>query len=189
MELKEAIEARASCRKFSERPVGKDVIEEVIGAGVRAPSPLNQQPWAFSVLLGASGKKRIHDLAAEAKAKLFAETGKTWVDKYDLSFLEEAPALVAVLADSTKIGMGDYLGDRTAHVKAASACVANMLLTATALGLGSVWFTMYDSGKVREALGAEPKWDVVGILPLGYPVDPLQPTPRTEAGAKISYDE
>jgi nitroreductase len=189
MELREAIETRASCRRFSAKPVGKDVIEEVIRAGIRAPSPLNQQPWAFSVLLGPAAKKRLHDVAAESKAKLFADTGKTWVNKYDLSFLENAPALVVVLADSTKIGMGDYLGDRLAHVKAASACVANMLLAATGLGLGSVWFTMYDSGKVREALGIESNWDVVGILPLGYPADPLQPTPRTDAGAKITYVE
>lgn len=52
MELKEAMEARRSCRAFSRRPVERELVEEVLRRAGRAPSALNLQPWEVTVVLG-----------------------------------------------------------------------------------------------------------------------------------------
>ena len=41
---------RISVRKFEDKPVEKDLILDILRAGMRAPSACNQQPWEFYVV-------------------------------------------------------------------------------------------------------------------------------------------
>ena len=52
MQYDEVILGRRSIRGFKPEPVPKDVIKEVIGLAMRAPSSLNTQPWNFFVVSG-----------------------------------------------------------------------------------------------------------------------------------------
>ncbi len=52
MELRKALHERKSCRAFSQRPVPKEVLTEVLEDAVRAPSAINMQPWTFTVVSG-----------------------------------------------------------------------------------------------------------------------------------------
>ncbi|MGQ9654748.1 MAG: nitroreductase family protein, partial [Thermodesulfobacteriota bacterium] len=54
MDVTQAVMARRSIRAFSEEPVPKEKLEEIMGAALRAPSWGNTQPWGFAIVGGAA---------------------------------------------------------------------------------------------------------------------------------------
>lgn len=54
MELKTAIEKRASIRAFLPKPVETDCLHELLDRARYAPSDKNTQPWLLAVLTGVS---------------------------------------------------------------------------------------------------------------------------------------
>lgn len=52
MDLVEAIQQRKSIRAFTDKPVPKEIIMEILNIACRAPSAMNTQPWEFIVLTG-----------------------------------------------------------------------------------------------------------------------------------------
>ena len=53
MELEQAIRERRSIRGFLDKPVPKELLEDIIALANRAPSSMNTQPWHLHVLTGA----------------------------------------------------------------------------------------------------------------------------------------
>jgi nitroreductase len=51
------------------------------------------------------------------------------------------------------------------------------MLAATALGLGTVWVGAFDDAAVQRVLGRQDLLPVA-ILPIGYPAEQPEPTPR-----------
>ena len=52
MDIIEAIRSRRSTRGYKPDPVPKEVIEEILESAVHAPSAMNSQPWAITVVTG-----------------------------------------------------------------------------------------------------------------------------------------
>ncbi len=52
MDILEAIEKRKSIRAFKPDPVPRELLEEILGNALRAPSWANSQPWEFAVVVG-----------------------------------------------------------------------------------------------------------------------------------------
>lgn len=50
METKEAILGRRSIRKYIDKPVELELLQEIIEAAIMAPSAMNTQPWFFVVV-------------------------------------------------------------------------------------------------------------------------------------------
>ena len=50
MDLLEGIYSRRSQRHFTEEPVGRELLLEIVKAGTWAPSGLNNQPWRFVIV-------------------------------------------------------------------------------------------------------------------------------------------
>ena len=57
-----SIEERRSIRKYTNQPVEKAVIEEVIRAAALAPSAKNRQPWKYLVYAGAEKEKLVDQM-------------------------------------------------------------------------------------------------------------------------------
>jgi nitroreductase len=98
------VSRRRTVRKFSAKPVPRDIIENALRASGTAPSGANLQPWHFVVVSGAQTKKRIR-VAAEAEEKEFYEhrASAEWLTALAplgtdtrKPFLETAPYLIAV---------------------------------------------------------------------------------------------
>ena len=53
MEYQEVVMGRRSIRGFLDKPVSKQMINEVLSMAIRAPSSLNTHPWNFYVVSGA----------------------------------------------------------------------------------------------------------------------------------------
>jgi nitroreductase len=157
-EFVQTIFARRSIRKYTGEPVGEEDVKTLLEAAMAAPSASNRKPWQFVVVT----ERQTLDALAEAHPH-----GK---------MLFEATLCISVCGDLTE--MERY------WVQDCSASTENLLLTATALGLGAVW------------LGVYPKEDRVaavrGILSLPQTITPLNLVsighPAEEKEARTQYD-
>jgi nitroreductase len=178
MDVLTAIKERRSCRKFHPDPVSDTEIEKILEAGNWAPSPANQQPWEFVVITNTGIKERIFAESEVCKKKLFERSGWKWLAKFPIDFVKEAPVIIAVVGDPKKSGADMFLdeGAGRGYLEGCSAAVQNMMLAAHGLGLGSLWFTLFEAGAVRQILGLDAGKDPVALLCIGKPA--------SSAGAK-----
>lgn len=180
MEFREVLTIRRSCRAFKDTPVPQETIDGLLEAFCWAPSPLHQQPWSFVVLSGDEAKAGVRAVAEAAKAAVGEAGGPGWAAKYDTSFLEAAPVLVAVVFDPAKGGLGSFFNQPHGALCAAAAGIQNLMLAAAAAGLGTVWFTFFDPGEMGRALGVPDDLEVAGIIPVGHPQGEIKTPPRRE---------
>ena len=113
------IEERRACRKFSDRPVEKEKIEEIVKAGLLAPSGMNRQT---PVIIAMSDKK-----TRDALMEINRTIDPNFIRPGDPFY--GAPAMLIVLGQK----------DWPTHVYDGSLVMGNMMLAAHSLGLGSIW--------------------------------------------------
>jgi nitroreductase len=188
MDLYKAIKERRSCRNFLPDPIDDAVIEKILDAAIWAPSPLNMQPWEFLVVTNAQLKKRIFEEADRCRVWALETTGWKWLSGYDMSFLESAPVMVAVVGDPKKSGVDMFQEEGgVGYQHACAAAVQNLLLAAHAEGLGGLWFTFYDKKKLRGILDIDPEKTPVALVCLGRPGAEPVDMPRKAVEKKVSY--
>lgn len=188
MDLWEALRARASCRKYRDTPVEEEKLQRVLEAANLAPSPMNRQPWEFFVVRSKEVKQKIFDSATEAKSYLFETSGWKWLGKYSVDFLLEAPVLVAVVGDPAKTGADRFIAGRgESYEHACAAAVQNMLLAATDLGLGSLWFSLFDRAALQPLIGAGPEKNLLAVICLGYSDGPVSQAPKKGLDDRVTY--
>ncbi len=161
------IRLRRSVRRYRPDPVPRELIERVMDAARWAPSAVNMQPWQFVVLTDP-----------ERRRALAKSTGIAGVVLQ--SHVAEAPVLIALCGDERRSSW--YIHD---------CCLAsqNLMLAATALGLGTCWIGLFDEAKVWQALGLPEGMRVVGLITLGYPLHEYQPpTPRLPLDSIVHWE-
>lgn len=123
----EWIGTRRSCRDFSDKPVDKAVIENIIMAASSAPSGAHKQPWTFCVVSNPEIKKQIRTEAEKEEFESYnGRMPEEW--KKDLlplqtdwkkEFLEIAPYLIIVFKKSYDV---DAAGNKTNTYYATESC-------------------------------------------------------------------
>jgi len=149
MNAAEAIRARHSVRSYSQAKVPEAALRRVLEAGRLALSARNRQPWCFIVVREQSVREAI------------ASTG------HFASFLAESPLVL--------VGCGNTKTSPKWHVVDVTIAMENMVIAATAEGLGSCWIGSFDGPKVKELLKIPEDYNVVALLALGYPKEKLRP--------------
>ena len=188
MDIFSIIKERRSCRAFLPEPIPEETIAIILEAAVWAPSPMNAQPWEFIVITNQETKKTIFSEAETLKKDLLQKSGWKWLGQYNVDFLLSAPVLVAVVGDPDKTGADKFVeGGKKAYQHACAAAVQNMLLAAHALGLGSLWFTLFDAEVMRNILGVQSGKVPLAVVCLGKPSgEPLQ-VHRKDASEKTKF--
>ncbi len=188
MDIFTTIRERRSCRSFLPDPISDEIIEKILEAAVWAPSAANNQPWEFIVITNKSVKKDISSESEKCRKILFEKSGWKWVDKYRINFLEEAPVIIAVIGDPRKTGADMFLeGGGLAYRDGCAAAVQNLLLAAQALGLGTLWFTLFDKAAIRRILNLDPAKEPLALICLGKPETVTAPPPRKCVAEKTVY--
>lgn len=187
MELREAIENRRSIRNFKEEEISKEVVEDILNYGRLAPSAKNRQPWRF-VILKEDIKNKVADFMLayvmneedeEERKKLKAPSSV----KPTANIIKQAPILVLIFREKDDNWIvGDNLS--------IGACVENMCLRATDLGLGSLWIRdiVYVSKKVAEMLG-HGDLELNCAVSLGWPNQNPKQRPRKELKDIVEWYE
>ncbi|WDE10678.1 nitroreductase family protein [Thalassomonas haliotis] len=100
------IKRRHSIRKFSDRPVDQQIIENCIKAAGTAPSGANHQPWHFVAIKSPEIKKQIREQAESHERGFYnGRAGEEWLGALkplgtdaDKPYLESAPWLIAIFS-------------------------------------------------------------------------------------------
>ena len=188
MDIFTAIKGRRSCRRFSDEPVDEKTIEKIVDAATWAPSPMNAQPWKFYVITDDAVKAKINAEGEKCRAWAIEQSGWKWLEKYRLDFLQAAPVLIVVVGDPKKTGMDMYMEDGgVAYQHACAAAIQNLQLAAHALGLGTLWFTMFDRNRLREILDVDPGKVPLALICLGKADDEAPAPPRKDIRKKLVY--
>ena len=152
---------RHSVRKFTDERVPDETIENLLKAGMQAPSSCNSQPWEFIVV------SKPEDKLAISKMHKFAKPA------------EKASHLIITLGNLNEakvIGMIEQdLG----------ACNENILLQATHEGLGAVWLGFHPiedrTLKLKQYLEIPDYCIPFSVICVGYPAH--------ESEVKLRYDK
>jgi len=132
--LDSVIANRRSTILFDDMVVTNDQLYKIIDAGRQAPSAKNRQPWTFYVLKGEQ-KNAIGEML-EQYCKKYSDPNS---DMYEGSALRSSNVIRA--ADTLILCYVENHVQRnwTMDLLSVGACIQNMLLKATELGLGTLW--------------------------------------------------
>ncbi len=173
MDVFQTIKERRSYRSYLDQPVEEEKLQAILEAGRWAPSVMNLQPWKFFVVKNSDVKAKLKAASQETLQTIYEASGWKWVSKISLEFMTEAPVIIVVAGDPQKTGADQFLPGRgQGYAYSCCAAVQNMHLAAHASGLGTLWFTLYETGKVKEIMNLPAELDVVSMIILGYPVQP-----------------
>lgn len=162
-----AILNRKSIRKYKDRKVNDEILEELLKAGMQAPSAGNEQPWEFIVL-------RNKDIMAKI----------TEFHPYSKMLLNTDVAIVICGDESKEVFKGFWVQD-------CSAATENILLAAEEKGLGAVWLGVYPIEDrvegIKKLLNLPDSVIPLSIIPVGYPDEQREAADRFNT-ARIHYD-
>lgn len=173
------VRRRRTVRRFSNREVPRDIIENCLLAAGTAPNGANQQPWHFVVVQDAETKRQIRR-AAEAEEEAFYEwrAPEEWLQALEpfatdqhKPFLEEAPYLIVIFAQSYG---HDEAGERVKHyyVQESVGIATGILITALHhAGLATLTHTPSPMGFLNELLERPANERPFLILVAGLPAD------------------
>ena len=183
----EVAHRQRACRAFSDEPVPDDVVDRVLKAATFAPSAENRQPWAFVVVRGPACRSLIGELTRKAwegggrqhSATRLSPGLMADVDQGATGGVASAPVVVVVCGDA------NLAHPRTMEASVFPA-VQNLLLAATALGLGSALTTLplAFSAELGDALALPEHVRPMAVVPLGWPARALGPPRRQPVAAK-----
>ena len=150
---------RKSVREYTNREISSEIMNDLLKAGMAAPSSRDRRPWHFIVI---SDKQLLDDLGNNLK---------------NASCLKNANKAIVVCGDT-------LLSDNCWELDC-SAATQNILLAAESFGLGAVWTAVYPYADreqvVNDAFQLPENIRTLAIIPLGYP--------EGEHSAKDKFDE
>ena len=147
MELLELMKNRYSVRQFEKKQIEQEKLEKILEAGRVAPTACNRQPQRILVL---QTKENLEKLETCTK------------------FTFQAPTVLMVCAD--KATAWTRKQDEKNHGQIdVSIVTTQMVLEAFSLGIGSCFVCAFDEEKIRQTFAIPQNYEVVTLLPLGYP--------------------
>lgn len=142
---------RRTTRKFLKKDVPDEIVEQIVQMAMFAPTRLGKRPWHFVVLRDENTKKHLANVLRLSQGVV------------------EAPVLIAVCADRRASETGDL---------DAAAATQNLLVAATALGLGSAWVAgsvipLWEEANQAFIRAVRAPEDImfVSLVALGYPAE------------------
>ncbi len=162
--------------RFKDDPVPPEYVFELLRAARWAPSAGNFQPVRYVVLRERERLATLQELARES-----VETSGHWFPHYRERFSEhpdwtQVPLAIALIADPTK--GGPHIHGEATHMHAGGLAVQNMALMAHALGLGTALVTHWIEEKVKVLIDCPRTWDLVGVMPFGFPAEAPARNPK-----------
>lgn len=161
MNLFQAIQARQSVRAYQNKDIEPETLNAVLSAADQSPSAGNLQAYQIILI---------------REKNLILKLVKT---TYNQDFMAQAPVVLVFCADtarsSAKYGEA---GRQLFSVQDATIATTYAQLAATALGLATCWIGAFNEQSVVELLGLKPGLRPVAILPVGWPAESPERTPR-----------
>ncbi len=157
-DILDVIRKRRTVRRFTDEDVSDEQVETILEMGMYGPTYMNRQPWHFVVLRDKELQGRLGDTLGVRP------------------YLQEAAVVIAVYGDPKISNTWDLDG---------CAAVENMLIAATALGLGGAWAgspgnVAWEQAEdlLRDGLKVPSGFRALSLVCLGHPAK--EPTPHSK---------
>ncbi|HJA64693.1 MAG TPA: nitroreductase family protein [Candidatus Mediterraneibacter cottocaccae] len=179
---------RRSIRKFSEKPLPKQDIMEIIESGTKAPSSKNRQPWKYIVVQGEAKREMLEAFRTGIKRE---ENGEALLPgsrqhisaaKYTVKIMEQAPVILFAVNPLGKDIFAEMTPEERIYeicnIQSLSASIQNMLLAAEEKGIGSLWICdiYFAYGELCRWLDTE--GELLAAIAFGYPEESPGARPR-----------
>ncbi|MFK7961018.1 MAG: nitroreductase family protein [Phycisphaerales bacterium] len=173
------MQARRSVRFFSDRPVERTVIENIVATAGTAPSGAHKQPWRFVAVQDPEIKRQVR-VAAEEEEKAFysGRASERWLQDLapfgtnsEKPYLEVCPWLIVVFK-LVRDDRPDADSDQVYYVNESVGIATGMLISAIHnAGLSTLTHTPSPMKFLAEVLGRPEYERPYLLLPIGYPAD------------------
>jgi len=194
MDLIETIKARRSIRKFKTDPIPDKLLTDLIEAGRLAPSGSNLQATRYVIVKSLEARTKLSQctpLPFVTRAPIViaccidkqvlntsAARSKELIDSN--AFVDTPLANMSADSDALKKRKQEMNEESLKSYLNLNAAIAleHIALRAVDLGLGSCWIMMFNSKKAKEILKLDERYEVVALLPVGYPNQTPSQRPR-----------
>lgn len=158
--LDECLRSRRSVRKFTDTPVSREVIRDLLEMAILAPSASNLQPWRFVV---------VDDPALVQKICAFSP-----------GIGGRPPCLILFCLDGQRLPLqSDGTADRSCGVLDLAMAAENLMLEAVGRGLGTCVIKSFHPQIVKKILSLPEQIYPEFLVTLGYPnQEPKMPRRR-----------
>jgi nitroreductase len=157
----EAVRTVMAVRDYRDKPIPSDVVDRIIEAARLTASASNRQSWHFVVV-----RERAHLRELGALVRTGPYTARA--------------ALAVVVA---------YPKDSPIAVSDVSRAIQSMILTAWADGVGSNWTGFGGLEGVRKAVGLPEEYEVLAVVPFGYPARPVKGVKKRKPLGEVASAE
>jgi len=178
-DLMNLIQERRSIRKYEDRLLSDQILQQLLDAVRWAPSWTNCQCWEVIVVKDAVAKEKL-------QASLPPKGNPA------SNAMVQAPVVLVMCAKTKTSGyykdvastkFGDWM------MYDLGLATQNLCLTAHSLGLGTVVVGLFDHDKAAEAMQVPDGYELVSMIPVGYPAKVGSAPPRKETAAFTHYDK
>ena len=186
MDVFEAIATGRAIRRFTKEPVSDELLERLIWAATRAPSPGNSQGWDFIVVTDSAIKAQLGKVIGE-RMQAFRQAATPTDDARELrmredaihmaTHLHEVPAIIFVCGAPAYPPQAPQMSFVWSALYPAT---QNLLIAARSLGLGTTLttFQMVAEAEIRTALGVPANVQIAAMIPVGWPAAAFTPVRR-----------
>ncbi|HZR41195.1 MAG TPA: nitroreductase family protein [Ktedonobacteraceae bacterium] len=195
-DLATLLRGRRSVRKYQDRPVARELLEQIVEAARWAPSPHGRQPWRFVVLTRQEPKTRLAEYMGATWQRNLEMDGQSpeivniRLEKSRQRILT-APAIIIpclYLEDMDRYPDEKRQADETIMaIQSLGAAVQNMLLMAYDLGLDTGWMCapLFCPEVACEALDLDKRLIPHALITVGYAAADPQRRPRLPLSSLI----
>ena len=196
MDVIEAMETCGAKRRLKSDPVPDELLERVVYAATRAPSPGNSQGWDFLVVRDRGVKEEISALLAP-RMKVLRAALPPPRHAAEQRMADDAEHLIRSLADAPALifvcGAPCYPAQAPMEQFVWSAlypAAQNLILAARALGLGTTLttFHMFNEDGLRQLLGIPAEVRFGALIPIGWPEQPFRPVRRKPLAQVLHWE-
>lgn len=177
----EYMDRRRSIREFSDRPVPRELMEDLIRAASTAPSGAHKQPWTFCLIGSAEIKKKIREAAEKEEYDSYnGRMSDEWLEDlqpfgtdWNKPFLEIAPWLVIIFKRA--YDMEDGKKRKNYYVNESVGLAAGFFLAAAhQAGLSTLTHTPSPMNFLSKVLDRPSNERPFLLVPVGYAADDIQ---------------
>ncbi|CAN5784090.1 nitroreductase family protein [soil metagenome] len=170
------MDTRRTVRDFSDKPVSKQVIENILMTASTAPSGAHKQPWTFCVVSNADLKKQIRAAAEQEEYESYnGRMTREWIKDlaplqtdWHKPFLETAPHLIIVFKRSYEFENGNKK-HQNYYVTESCGIACGFLLTAIHhAGLAALTHTPSPMNFLAKLLNRPENEKPFLLVPVGY---------------------
>lgn len=174
--------SRRAIRRYLDKPVPQELLNQLLEAATWAPSAHNRQPWRFVVLESATSKENLASaMGQRLRADRTTDGDPPEAIERDVarSFARITGAPVLIVVCLSMADMDSYpdahrsQAERTMTVQSVAMAAQTLWLAAHAAGLGACWLCapLFVPELVVQTLHLPPDWEPQGLITLGWPAE------------------